>query len=171
MSIVKEDMEFFMGLAIEEAEKSLALTEVPVGAVVVCDGEVIASAHNTRETEKNAVHHAEILAISAACQKLGGWRLHKCDIYVTLEPCPMCAGAIVNSRIKRVIFGARDTKAGAFGSVLDMNSFPLNHKPEIISGVRQEECANMLSEFFRELRLIRKNNSDKKIKYSSDKED
>lgn len=171
MSIVKEDMEFFMGLAIEEAEKSLALTEVPVGAVVVCDGEVIASAHNTRETEKNAVHHAEILAISTACQKLGGWRLHKCDIYVTLEPCPMCAGAIVNSRIKRVIFGARDTKAGAFGSVLDMNSFPLNHKPEIISGVRQEECANMLSEFFRELRLIRKNNSDKKIKYSSDKED
>lgn len=157
--------DYFMGFAIEEAKKSLALTEVPVGAVVVCEGEVVAAAYNTRETDKNAVNHAEVLAISAACRKLGGWRLHKCELYVTLEPCPMCAGAIVNSRIKRVVFGARDSKAGAFGSVLDLNAYPLNHKPEIVSGVREAECAAMLSEFFRALR--EKNNSDKKIRYSS----
>lgn len=152
----------FMGLAIEEAKRSLELTEVPVGAVVVCEGEVVAAAYNTRETQKNAINHAEVLAISAACKKLGGWRLHKCELYVTLEPCPMCAGAIVNSRIKKVVYGAKDTKAGAFGSVLDLNAYPLNHKPEIVSGVREEECAAMLSDFFRALR--EKNNSRKKSK-------
>ncbi len=149
-----------MGLAIEEAKKSLELVEVPVGAVIVCEGEVVSAAFNTRETEKNAINHAELLAISAACKKLGGWRLHRCELYVTLEPCPMCAGAIVNSRIKRVVFGARDTKAGAFGSVLDLNAYPLNHKPEIVSGVRKAECSAILSDFFRALR--EKNNSDKK---------
>ncbi|MBO5005969.1 MAG: tRNA adenosine(34) deaminase TadA [Clostridia bacterium] len=159
----------FMGLAIEEAKKSLALVEVPVGAVVVCEGEVVSAAYNTRETEKNAVNHAELLAISAACQKLGGWRLHKCDLYVTLEPCPMCAGAIVNSRIKRVVFGAKDPKSGAFGSVIDLNAHPFNHKPEIISGVREEECAAMLSDFFRALR--EKNNYDKKIRNSAQHKD
>ncbi len=145
------DLEF-MRLAIEEAKKSLAIEEVPVGAVVVCEGEVVSAAFNTRETEKNAIRHAEVTAISRACEKLGGWRLHKCELYVTLEPCPMCAGAIVNSRIKRVVYGARDTKAGAFGTVLDLNAFPLNHKPEIVSGMCEEECAALLSDFFKILR-------------------
>ncbi len=142
----------YMRLAIEEAKKSLAIEEVPVGAVVVCEGEVVAAAFNTRETEKNAIRHAEVTAISRACERLGGWRLHKCELYVTLEPCPMCAGAIVNSRIKRVVYGAKDTKAGAFGTVLDLNAFPLNHKPEIVSGVCEEECAALLSDFFKILR-------------------
>jgi tRNA(adenine34) deaminase len=154
--LTQETIDHFMGLAIEEAKKSLALVEVPVGAVVVCEGEVVSAAYNTRETDKNAVNHAELLAISAACKKLGGWRLHKCDLYVTLEPCPMCAGAIINSRIKRVIFGAKDPKSGAFGSVIDLNAYPFNHKPEIICGVREEECASLLSDFFRELREMRK---------------
>lgn len=154
--LTQETIDHFMGLAIEEAKKSLALVEVPVGAVVVCEGEVVSAAYNTRETDKNAVNHAELLAIAAACKKLGGWRLHKCDLYVTLEPCPMCAGAIINSRIKRVIFGAKDPKSGAFGSVIDLNAYPFNHKPEIICGVREEECAALLSDFFRALREMRK---------------
>jgi tRNA(adenine34) deaminase len=154
--LTQETIDHFMGLAIEEAKKSLALVEVPVGAIVVCEGKVVSAAYNTRETDKNAVNHAELLAISAACKKLGGWRLHKCDLYVTLEPCPMCAGAIINSRIKRVIFGAKDPKSGAFGSVIDLNAYPFNHKPEIICGVREEECASLLSDFFRELREMRK---------------
>ena len=106
-----------MGLALEEARKAAALGEVPVGAVVARNGEVVAAAHNTRETEKNALHHAELLAIDAACKKLGGWRLWECELFVTLEPCPMCAGAIINSRIRRVVYGAADTKAGCCGSV------------------------------------------------------
>ena len=101
-----------MGAALEEARKAAALGEVPVGAVVAKDGEIISAAHNTRETEKNALHHAELLAIDAACKKLGGWRLWQCELFVTLEPCPMCSGAIINSRIKRVVYGAADVKAG-----------------------------------------------------------
>ena len=155
--LTHETAAHFMGLAIEEAKKSLELVEVPVGAVVVCDGEVVSAACNTRETDKNAVNHAELLAISAACKKLGGWRLHKCDLYVTLEPCPMCAGAIVNSRIVSVIYGASDKKAGAFGTLFDMNTFGLNHKPEIVGGVMEEECAALLSDFFAVLRERRKN--------------
>ncbi len=149
--IIKND-EYFMSLAIEEAKKAADLGEVPVGAVVVCDGEVVSKAFNTRETGKNALHHAEIKAIDLACKTLHGWRLHKCDLYVTLEPCPMCAGAIVNARIKRVIYGASDNKAGAFGSVFNLNDMPLNHKPEIISNVCKDECAKLLSDFFAELR-------------------
>ena len=104
-----------MGAALAEAEQAAALGEVPVGAVIAKDGEIIASAHNTRETEKNALHHAELLAIDAACKKLGGWRLWECELFVTLEPCPMCAGAILNSRIRRVVYGAADAKAGCCG--------------------------------------------------------
>jgi len=146
----------FMKEALKEAKKAYDIGEVPVGAVVVCENEIVSSAFNTRETDKNALCHAEVKAIDQACKKLGGWRLHKCDLYVTLEPCPMCAGAIVNSRIKRVIFGACDTKAGAFGSVFDMNSFDLNHKPEIIKGVLADECSGLLSVFFAELREKRR---------------
>ena len=160
MEKTENNFEFYMEAALEEAKKSLELAEVPVGAVVVCEGEIVAAAYNTRETDKNAIKHAEVEAISRACQRLGGWRLHKCELYVTLEPCPMCAGAIVNSRIKRVVFGAKDPKAGAFGTVLDLNSFPLNHKPEVVSGVRECECAALLSDFFKILR--EKKSSDKK---------
>ena len=148
---IKTD-EYYMSLAINEAKKAADIGEVPVGAVVVCEGSVVSAAFNTRETGKNALHHAECKAIDQACKALGGWRLHKCDLYVTLEPCPMCAGAIVNSRIKRVVFGASDLKAGAFGSVFNMNDFPLNHKPEIVSGVCIDECSSLLTSFFADLR-------------------
>lgn len=126
--------------------------EVPVGAVIVKDGEIIATGRNRREREKNALCHAELEAINNACKALGGWRLWQCELYVTLEPCPMCAGAIINSRIKRVVFGARDSKAGSFGSVIDFNSIAYNHKPEITAGVLEAECSQILSDFFLELR-------------------
>ncbi len=144
--------EKFMRHAIRRAKAAQALGEVPIGAVIVKDGKIISSGKNMRETKTNALLHAEITAIDRACKKLGAWRLCDCTLYVTLEPCPMCAGAIINSRIKRVVFGAYDKKAGAFGSVMDINSFPLNHKCEVKSGVLEEECALLLSDFFRELR-------------------
>ncbi|MBE6680129.1 MAG: nucleoside deaminase [Ruminococcaceae bacterium] len=143
---------YYMSEAIKEARLASEIDEVPVGAVVVRDGEIIARAHNLRETEKNALCHAETMAVDAACKALGGWRLPRCTLYVTLEPCPMCAGAIVNSRIERVVFGAYDKRAGAFGSVLDLNAYPLNHKPEIVGGVMEEECRTMLQEFFKRKR-------------------
>lgn len=145
-----------MGLALEEARKAAALGEVPVGAVVARRGEVVATAHNTRETEKNALHHAELLAIDAACKKLGGWRLHRCDLYVTLEPCPMCAGALINSRMKTVYYGAPDPKAGSCGSLINLFALPYNHQPALVSGVLEQECADILRNFFRELRKKRK---------------
>ncbi len=141
-----------MKLAIEEAKKAYAIGEVPIGAVVVRDGAVVSAGYNRRETDKNALYHAEILAIDEACQKLGGWRLHQCDLYVTLEPCPMCAGAMIGARIKRVIFGAYDPKGGACGSVTGLFELPFNHKPELIGGVLEEECASLLTSFFKELR-------------------
>ena len=141
-----------MQLAINQAKLAAAAGEVPVGAIALWDGEVIASAHNRREADKNALAHAELLAIAQACQRLGGWRLYRCTLYVTLEPCPMCAGAIINARIKRVVFGARDKKAGCFGSVCDLSSLPFNHKPQILPGVLGEECATLLKDFFRGLR-------------------
>lgn len=146
----------FMHRALELAKAAADLGEVPVGAVVVCDGEIVGEGCNRRETDKNATAHAEVIAIDAACKKLGGWRLHKCELYVTLEPCPMCAGAIVNSRIKRVVIGAKDDKAGAFGSVLNFNFYPLNHKPEIRFGVCENEAKGLLREFFIKLREARK---------------
>ena len=144
--------EEYMKIAIEEAYLAEGEDEVPVGAVVVHNGEVIARAHNTRENSKCATHHAEIIAIEKACATLGGWRLPDCTLYVTLEPCPMCAGAVINSRIDRVVFGAPDRRAGAFGTLFNLNDLPLNHKSEIIGGVLGEECADMLSEYFRKKR-------------------
>ena len=141
-----------MKKAIALAMESEKEGEVPVGAVIVKNGELIATGRNRRETEKNALHHAEIEAIDNACKVLGGWRLFGCDLYVTLEPCPMCAGAIINSRIKTVYFGAYDNKAGSFGSVADFNRLPYNHKPEIIAGVMEEECSKLLTDFFKKLR-------------------
>jgi len=148
---LKDDI-YFMRKAIELAKIASDCGEVPVGAVVVCDGEIVSVGYNMRETAKNALRHAETTAIEAACRKLGGWRLHKCTLYVTLEPCVMCGGAIVNSRIRRVVYGAADSKAGAFGSVLNLNHYPLNHKPEIVKGVCADECAALLSGFFAQLR-------------------
>lgn len=144
--------EGFMIRAIELAKRSALEGEVPVGAVVVKDGEIVGEGRNRRERGKNALYHAEIEAIDSACKKLGGWRLWQCELYVTLEPCPMCAGAIINSRIKKVYYGAYDKKAGSFGSVADFNKIPYNHIPEIISGVMADACSELLTDFFKNLR-------------------
>ena len=141
----EEFMEEAIKLAILAAERD----EVPVGAVAVRDGRIIASAFNTREESKCATHHAEILCIEAACKALGGWRLPGVTLYVTMEPCVMCAGAIINARIERVVYGAKDHRFGAFGSALDVNSAGLNHKPEILGGVLGERCAQILSSYFK----------------------
>lgn len=140
--------ESFMLEAIREAERAADEGEVPVGAVIVKDGVIIASARNNRETTGDATGHAELLAIREACRVLGGWHLEKCQLYVTLEPCPMCMGAIINSRLGKVTFGAKDAKAGACGSVLNLGSYPLNHKPTVEEGVMKDECAEVLREFF-----------------------
>ena len=149
----------FMQKALELAKISAAEGEVPVGAIIVKGDDIVGTGRNRREYGKNALYHAEIEAIDNACKTLGGWRLWECDMYVTLEPCPMCAGAIINSRIKTVYYGASDLKAGSFGSVVDFNSLPYNHKPEIVSGVMQDEARKMLSDFFKGLREKKK--SDK----------
>lgn len=142
----------FMLVALDEAKKAAIEGEVPVGAVVVKDGKIISACHNRREANKNALAHAEILAIDEACKKLGGWRLWQCQLYVTLEPCPMCAGAIVNSRINRLVFGAKDPKAGCCGSVTNLFKLPFNHTPTVQSGVLENECATILQNFFLRLR-------------------
>ena len=142
----------FMQEALKLAQVAASLGEVPVGCVIVHEGNIIASGYNRRECEQNALAHAELHAIQIACEKIGYWRLCGCDLYVTLEPCVMCAGAIINSRIDRVIFGAYDPKAGAFGSVLNLNDYTFNHKPEVIGGILAEQSSVLLSGFFRELR-------------------
>lgn len=149
----------FMKEALRLAKLSFDEGEVPVGAVVVKDGVVVGRGRNRRENGKNALFHAEISAIDEACRNLGGWRLWQCEMYVTLEPCPMCAGAIINSRIKKVTFGAYDKKAGSFGSVVDFNDLPYNHKPQIEGGIDEKECSELLSLFFEQLREKRKNKS------------
>ena len=142
----------FMLAALDEAKKAFDDGEVPVGAVIVRNGEVIAVGRNRRETGKNALYHAELEAIDNACKALGGWRLPGCSLYVTLEPCPMCAGAIVNARIERVVFGAYDKKAGSVRTLVRLFDLPYNHRPEVSGGCREDECAALLSEFFRKLR-------------------
>jgi tRNA(adenine34) deaminase len=142
----------YMKEALRLAEEAAGDAEVPVGAVVVRDGVIIGRGRNRREKDKNALAHAELEAIAAACQAVDGWRLWDCDLFVTLEPCPMCAGAIVNARIRRVVFGAFDPKAGAAGSVFDLFALPLNHKPQVQGGLLEGDCAAILQEFFRELR-------------------
>lgn len=143
---------FFMKEALRLAEEAAKEGEVPVGAVAVWDGEIVGRGRNRREKDKNALAHAEIEAINEACRTLGGWRLWKCDLYVTLEPCPMCTGAIINSRIKKLVYGASDHKAGSVGSVVNLFDLPYNHKPEIIKGVCEGECSEILTNFFRNLR-------------------
>ena len=153
MADLTED-EAYMRLALKEARAAASLNKTPIGAVLAWEGQVIAAAHNRRELDKNAAAHAELLAIQAACKKLGGWRLHKATLYVTLEPCPMCAGAIINARIRRVVYGASDPKAGCCGSVTDLFQKPFNHHPEVVGGVLAEECGALLTEFFRRLRNL-----------------
>ena len=143
--------EKYMRIALENAKLAEGEDEVPVGAIIVRDDEIIASAYNTREYGKNALYHAEIKAIDEACKKLGGWRLVGCTMYVTLEPCPMCAGAIINARVERVVYGAPDHKAGAFGTMINLTDYPL-FKPEITCGVLKDDCAKILTEFFKKKR-------------------
>ena len=143
----------YMKKALTEAEIATSEGEVPVGAVIVKNGEIIATARNNREQTGDATGHAELLAIREACRVLGGWHLEACELYVTLEPCPMCMGAIINSRLGKVVYGAKDAKAGACESVLNMCSYPLNHKPQIKGGIMKEECGKMLSSFFEKKRM------------------
>ncbi len=142
----------FMQQALLLAERAKNEGEVPVGAIVVKDGEIIGSGYNLRESNGMATAHAEILAIEEACRKLGTWRLLGCTLYVTLEPCPMCAGAIVNSRIERVVYGVKDSLAGCCGSVIDFNRYPFSHSFSLTTGICEEECSFLLKEFFKSKR-------------------
>ena len=139
----------FMKKAIELALKAYNEGEVPVGALIVKDGEIIGKGYNMREQNGMATAHAEILAIEEACRKLGKWRLCECTLYVTLEPCPMCAGAIVNSRVERVVYGAKDHVAGCCGSLIDFNRYPFSHSFSVTSGICEEECLALLKKFFK----------------------
>ena len=142
----------YMKEAIKEAQKAAEELEVPVGAVVVYKNKIISRGRNRRENSQNALLHAEIEAINNACKKLNSWRLIDCKLYVTLEPCPMCAGAIINSRISEIIYGASDPKAGSCGSVINLFSLPYNHKPAVTSSILKDECREILSDFFKKLR-------------------
>ena len=145
----REYMEEALALAREAAREG----EVPVGCVIVRDGVIVGQGRNRREQARSALSHAELEAIQDACRTLGGWRLWDCTLYVTLEPCPMCAGAIINARIPRVVFGARDDKAGSCGSVCDLFSMAYNHHPQAVPGVLEEDCAQVLRDFFKDLRV------------------
>lgn len=142
----------FMELALQEARRAAEQGEVPVGAVIVKNGEVIAAARNHREEKQSALSHAEIEAIRIACAKLGSWRLDGCELYVTLEPCPMCAGAIINARIDTVVFGAYDRRAGCADSVVNLFACPFEHTPEVYGGIREDEALALLQHFFKDKR-------------------
>ncbi len=143
----------FMDEALDLAREAAADGEVPVGCVIVRDGQIVGRGRNRRERARNALGHGEIEAINDACTRLGGWRLWDCTLYVTLEPCPMCAGAIINARIPRVVYGADDDKCGACGSVCDLTTMDFNHHPVVESGLRREEAAKLLQDFFQDLRV------------------
>ena len=146
--------EFYMKKAIKQAQKAALIDEVPVGAVIVKDGKVIASAYNTRESKKDALGHAEINVIKKANKKLNAWRLDGCTIYVTVEPCIMCAGALIQARVDRIVYGTEDFKGGAFGSSIDiLETKNINHHPEVISGVLRDECSEIIKEYFKGKRL------------------
>ena len=142
----------FMTQALQYAQKAFDLGEVPVGAVIVKNGKIVGTGYNMRETKQNALSHAEIEAINNACKNTGTWRLDGCEMYITLEPCPMCTGAIINARIKTVIFGAFDSKMGCMDSVINLCDYPFNHKPEIYAGICEDECKEILQKFFQKLR-------------------
>ena len=154
-----ENKEKFMKEALKEAKKAFDKLEVPVGAVIVKDGKIIARAHNLKETKKDTTKHAEILAIEKASKKLGDWRLLDCEMYVTLEPCSMCAGAMINARIKKLYIGALDKKTGAAGSVLNLfEDYTFNHKVEVEKGILKENCEKILKDFFKDLRKLKTGN-------------
>lgn len=159
----KEDKEKFMKLAFAQAEKAEGQGEVPIGAIVVGpDGEVIGEGYNRRELDEDSTQHAEMIAIRQACKNLGSWRLINCSLFVTLEPCPMCAGAIINSRVKEVYYGAFDPKAGAAGSVVDLFKVEkFNHHPQVFGGLYQPQAAQMLKDFFRNIRKKQKETNRK----------
>ena len=147
----------FMKAALKEAQKAATKDEVPIGAVIVKDDKIIARGHNTRQQTQNAINHAEMIAIQKACKKVGSWRLIDCDIYVTLEPCPMCAGAIINSRLANVYFGAYDQKAGCTGTLYNLPvDERFNHRSNVVGGIMEKECADMLSDFFKQKRAKQK---------------
>ena len=153
------DDEYYMGLALEDAKKAYDLGEIPIGAVLVVDGQVISRHHNRRELDHDATAHAEILVIREANKTLHRWRLTGATLYVTIEPCSMCAGAIINSRIDRVVYGASDYKGGAVDSLFNVLSHPgLNHEPDVLSGVRTDECSQLMKDFFKERRNAKKRN-------------
>lgn len=163
MSIEYDQDVFFMKEAIKEAKKAEELNDVPIGAVMVCDGKIISRGYNLREVQQNAIAHAEMLAIHEASKKLGTWRLENTTLYVTLEPCPMCSGAIVLSRVKRVVYGASDPKGGCAGTLMNLlQDQRFNHQCELTAGVLAEECGEMLSSFFRRIREKRK--AEKQLK-------
>ena len=152
-----EQKEYFMKEALLEARKAYKKLEIPVGAIIVKDGEIIARAHNVKEEKKDTTKHAEILAIQRASKKLDTWRLNDCEMYVTLEPCPMCAGAIIQSRLKKIYIGTMDEKTGACGSVLNLlEDYKFNHKVEVEKGILKDDCEKMLKEFFVILREYKK---------------
>ena len=148
--------EYYMRQALHLAREAFHAGEVPVGAVIVREGHIIGRGRNRREERRSVLGHAELDALEEACRALKDWRLTDCDLYVTLEPCPMCAGALINARVRRIFYGTRDAHMGACGSVLNLFDYPYNHKPELVAGVRGEEAAKLLSDFFRELRVKRK---------------
>lgn len=155
---MEKTKEYFMKEALKEAEKAYKKLEVPVGAIIVKDGKIIAKAYNQKESKTDTTKHAEILAIQKASKKLKSWRLIDCEMYVTLEPCTMCAGAIIHSRIKKVYIGAMDEKTGAVGSVLNLfEDYKFNHKPEVEKGILKEDCESLLKQFFKELRKLKSN--------------
>lgn len=154
------NIEYFMKEALKLARHAAAVGEAPIGCVIVRDDEIVGSGYNLRETEKDALNHAELIAIRNACNSLGGWRLCGCDLYVTLEPCAMCAGAMINARIENVYFGAYDKKAGSCGTVINLFELPYNHKPGVQGGVLEDECSELLSRFFAKLRKKKSKNPD-----------
>ena len=152
-----EEKNKYMNEALKEAQKAYDKLEVPVGAIIVKDGKIIARAYNKKEEKKDTTMHAEIIAIKKASKKIGAWRLNDCEMYVTLEPCTMCAGAIINSRIKKIYIGASDEKTGAVGSVLNLfDDYKFNHKPEYEKGILEQECSEILKRFFKDLRKTKK---------------
>ena len=154
-----KEKEKFMKEALKEAQKAFDKEEVPVGAVIVKDGKIIARAHNLKETKKDTTNHAEIIAIQKASKKLDAWRLEDCEMYITLEPCAMCAGALIQSRIKKIYIGTMDYKTGACGSVFNLlEDYTFNHKVEYETGILKEECEKILQDFFKELRKKKKQN-------------
>lgn len=156
------DNSFYMKKALELAQIAFEEDEVPIGAVVVRNGEIVGIGYNKRDSQKNAMLHAETIAIYNACERLGGWRLWECDLYVTVEPCPMCTGAIINSRIRNLYFGAKNPKAGACGSIINLFDYPFNHKPNITVGLLEDECSKIMTDFFLKVREKRKKEKEAK---------